>query len=228
MITFAQYGEDAILEGVIERLEWVTGDEFQKKTYIDIGGFHPEIHSIFYHFYKERGWRGSVYEPNTIHNGDFFRIRPFDNLHNYAVAGSAGFRKFLIFSDGDSSNTINQNFASRKEKAQGTSVTSQKDVVCITLKDAIRLHEQAFGETALVISIDAEGSDFEIIANYDFTTRPLFFFIEDEPGQCGRQTPLNEQMLWHGYRPVAATVMTTLFMDTQTPYFEALGKMGQR
>ena len=223
----AQYGEDAILEGIIARLEWVTGDGFNEKTYIDIGGFHPEIHSIFYHFYKERRWRGSVYEPNRIHNDDFRWLRSEDKLHNIAVAGQAGIADFRIFTDGDSSNTISEKFADEKGSAQGTPVTRIEKVECVTLRDAMDKHIEDFGLEPLVVSIDAEGSDFDIIAHYDFIVRPPFFLIENDPGQSMRQTPLTAQMAWHGYRPIAATVMTTVFIDEKTRYAEALGKIGQ-
>jgi FkbM family methyltransferase len=228
MKTFAQYGEDAIIEGVIARLEWITGEDFNKKTYLDIGGFHPEIHSVLFHFYQERGWRGSIFEPNTIHNADFFRQRPFDNLHNYAVAGTAGLRTFLIFSDGDSSNTISEKFAEAKESAQDTPITHRREVMCITLDDAMRLHEKSFFQGPFLVSIDAEGSDFDIIAHYSFTSRPLLFLIENDAGQSMKRTPLTRYMTGHGYRPVAATVMTTLFMNEKSPYFHALSKIGQK
>jgi FkbM family methyltransferase len=228
MISHAQYGEDAILEGIISRLEWVTGDGFNQKTYIDIGGFHPEIHSVFYHFYKERRWRGSIYEPNRIHNDDFRWLRSEDKLHNIAVAGQAGIADFRIFSEGDSSNTISEKFADEKESAQGTPVARIEKVECITLNDAMDKHIDDFGLEPLVVSIDAEGSDFDIMAHYDFEVRPPFFLIENDPGSVWRQTPLNHLMLNQDYRPVAATVMTTLFLDSTSYYKEAIGKIGQR
>jgi hypothetical protein len=228
MITHTQYGEDAILEGVITRLEWVTGQSFSKETFLEIGGFHPVIHSIFYHFYTERGWRGSVYEPNTIHNDDFATIRPEDRLHNLAVAGQVGIAQFHIFSEGDSSNTIDADFALRKEAAQGTPVQRIQTVETITLKDAIALHIDNFQKEPLVISIDAEGLDFDIVEKYDFSTRPLFFLIEDEPGHGHWHSPLHQQMLWHKYRQVAGTVMTRLYMNERSPYFDALSKIGQK
>ena len=227
MISFSTYGEDAILEGLVSRLEWVTGHKFARLSYIDIGGFHPEIHSNLYHFYRERGWRGSVFEPNPVHNSAFANQRPEDALFNYAVASVPGDARFLVFSEGDTSNTINAEFAARKEQAQGTPVNEMRIVECVTLQQAIALHRERFEAEIGVISIDAEGEDQAIIEAFDFSYRPLFFLIEDEPKLAFTgQSPITRQMRAHDFVPVAATVMTTVYIDNRHPFSTWLEKIG--
>jgi len=227
VISYSQGGEDAVLEGLLQRLEWVTQNKLRRLSYIDIGGFHPETHSNLYHFYRERAWRGSIFEPNTVHNGIFAQQRPEDVLFNYAVAAVPGDARFLIFSDGDSSNTINADFAVRKEQAQGTPIAITRVVQCVTLKQAIAMHQERFTEEIGVISIDAEGEDLAIIEAFDFSYRPLFFLIEDEPKLAFTgQSPITRQMRAHDFVPVAATVMTTVYIDNRHPFSKWLEKIG--
>jgi FkbM family methyltransferase len=227
MISFAKYGEDAILEGIIERIEWLQGRRIDPQTYLEIGGYHPTIDSNFAHFYRERGWCGSIYEPNTAFNADFFRDRPDDILHNVAISDVEGEIDFHIFSDGDTSNSINPIFVERKIQAQSTPVTRVEKVRTISLQDAIKAHEESFHALPFVISIDAEGHDLSIMQAFDFSHRPVFFLIESDPFAHFRPSDLlTDLMKRNFYQPIASTILTGIYIDLRHPYAEIITKMG--
>jgi len=231
MISYALYGEDAIFEGICKRYEWLVGEgeSLPRQSYVEIGGFHPIKDSNTYHFYKEREWAGSIFEPNHIHN-DYFRTnRPKDKLYNLAVSDKAGEAQFFIFGDGDSSNTINADFAGLKERAQRTPVERKRIVEVISLEDAFDLHSAVFGSDIFLLSIDAEGEDAKIIDGYDFVTyRPTFIMVEDKPTVSFMPNLgiIRSLLLSRGYIPVAATLLTTIYVDANHQVSQDIIKMG--
>ena len=229
MQSFALYGEDAIFEGVLKRLEWVLGDSIGPQSYLEIGGFHPIIDSNTWHLYTERGWSGSVFEPNTSANGVFLTNRMSDTLYNYAVSNYSGEADFQIFSSGDSSNTINADFAKRKISAQHSTVTEVKKVKVITLEEAFAIHAEQYGQLFL-LSIDAEGEDLNIISGYNFERyRPTFILIEDQPtvSFMPHLSSIRSVLRGVGYDPIASTILTTLYVDRLSRFFAPLTKMGR-
>ena len=228
--SFATYGEDAIFEGILKRLEWLTGDDIGVQTYIDIGGFHPITESNTYHLYKERGWAGSIFEPNTVHNYYFEADRPRDRFYNLAVSDRIGEAEFLIFTEGDSSNTINADFAQEKHRAQRTPIERKTTVKVINLEEVFELHFDDFNVEPYLLSIDAEGEDLKIIQGYDFKfCRPKFIMVEDRPGlpfmpNLGLIRPALAE---RGYFPVAASLLTTIYINAFTDLYDIFDKMGR-
>jgi FkbM family methyltransferase len=230
MKSYATYGEDAIFEGICKRYEWIVNAKLAAQHFVEIGGFHPIIDSNTYHFYKERGWAGSIFEPNHIHNYYFETDRPRDKFYNLAVSNKAGEAEFLIFSDGDNSNTINADFANLKTRAQRTPVERKRMVEVISLEDAFDLHSAVFGSDIFLLSIDAEGEDAKIIDGYDFKTyRPTFIMVEDKPGICFMPNLgiIRSLLLARNYVPVASSLMTTIYVDAQDSMSDDIIKMGR-
>jgi hypothetical protein len=230
MQSFALYGEDAIFEGLLRRLEWVTGEALGPKTYMEIGGFHPSKDSNMYHLYLNREWVGSIFEPNSAHNPNFQQLRPKDSLFNYAVASDAGEKDFYIFGKGDSSNTINAAFAKVKTNAQHTPVQSISKVLAIEFSTALHHHNRIFQTDPFFVSIDAEGEDANIIDSYDFVdVRPAFIMIEDAPAISFMPNLgiIRSLMLARHYAPVACSILTTIYMDMRTTFYDDIQKMGR-
>ena len=230
MKSYSTYGEDAIFEGICKRYEWIVNAKLAAQHFVEIGGFHPIIDSNTYHFYKERGWAGSIFEPNHIHNYYFETDRPRDKFYNLAVSDKAGEAEFFIFSDGDNSNTINADFAGLKTRAQGTPVERKRIVEVISLEDAFDLHSAVFGSDIFLLLIDAEGEDAKIIDGYDFKTyRPLFIMVEDKPTVAFMPNLgiIRSLLLARGYVPVAASLITTIYVDAQDSMSEEIIKMGR-
>jgi FkbM family methyltransferase len=227
--SYSTFGEDAIFEGICRRLEWVKGESLGAKSYIDIGAFHPEIDSNVCHFYKERGWAGSTFEPNTIHNYYFETGRPRDKFYNFAVSDQSALVDFYIFSAGDNSNTINPDFANHKKKAQRTPVETVRQVQTITLDEVFDLHREIFGDCFL-LSIDAEGEDAKIINGSLFNNyRPAFIMIEDKPTVAFMPNLgiIRSLLAERNYFPIASSLMTTIYVDGLDGISNELVKMGR-
>jgi hypothetical protein len=69
MLTYAQNFEDVMLARLFSK----QADGF----YVDVGGWHPEIHSVTKFFY-DRGWRGVNVEPIRRNWEAFVAERPRD------------------------------------------------------------------------------------------------------------------------------------------------------
>ena len=230
MKSYATYGEDAIFEGILKRYEWLGDGLVPPQTYVEIGGFHPIIDSNTYHFYKERGWAGSIFEPNHIHNYYFETDRPRDKFYNYAISNYRGFSEFFLFSEGDNSNSINADFVELKKRAQQTPV--ERTMICdvITLEDAFDLHQEIFGSEIFLLSIDAEGEDAKIIHGYDFEFyRPVFIMVEDKPSVSFMPNLgiIRSLLLARDYVPIASSLMTTIYVDNRNQISDDILKMGR-
>jgi len=230
MKSFATFGEDAIFEGICKRYEWISNAKLAPQHFVEIGGFHPIIDSNTFHFYQERGWTGSIFEPNHIHNHYFEADRPRDKFFNLAVSDKAGESEFFIFSEGDNSNTINADFAGLKTRAQRTPIEHKTMVEVINLENAFDLHSLVFGLDIFLLSIDAEGEDAKIIDGYDFKKyRPTFIMVEDKPSLAFMPNlgVIRSLLLARNYVPLAASIMTTIYVDAGDPISDEILKMGR-
>src|SRR5262245_52803640 len=68
-------------------------------SFVDLGAFHPVMHSNTYLFYT-MGWRGLNVEPNPAYIGEFERLRPEDITLNVAIADVARQAAYHQFSNG--------------------------------------------------------------------------------------------------------------------------------
>lgn len=226
---YSSHGEDANFFGVLNRLTWLMQKDYlSSSTYLDIGSHDPVTGSNTYALYLAN-WRGTLVEPNRYWHELYKLKRPGDYFLECAVAPERGQGKMFWFSDLASSNTLSKDFALRISQSQNVPIENELTVDLITLSDSIDIHREIFSEVPNLVSIDVEGMDYDIMSTFDFSTRPLFFMIED-PDIDG---PFNEgklQMLLRNvdYRPVSHNLLTTLFIDSLTPESRALLEIGPR
>jgi FkbM family methyltransferase len=168
-------------------------------------------------------------EPNRYWHDLYASLRPGDNFLECAVSPERGEGKMFWFSDLASSNTLSKDFAKRISESQNVPIGNEITVDLITLSDSIDIHRERFSELPTLISIDVEGIDYEIMKAYDFSTRPLFFMIED-PDIDGsfNEGKLRKLLRNVDYRPVSHNLLTTLFVDSTTPESRALLEIGPR
>lgn len=223
----SSYGEDAILNGVFKRLSWVMQENlFKEKTYLDIGAFHPVKDSNTYFLYQ-KGWYGTLIEPNSYMNVLSHEIRPNDILINCAVDVEEGEKTLYIFGEVDSSNTLSEDFVNRKQKAQNTSVGWTAQVKTHTINQIITKHIDYFNQTPFFMNIDIEGLDFDVISTYSHDVRIPFIMIEDDSIEAFFNSPIKNIMLEKQYYPIASSFLSTLYIDTKSKYFSHIKKIGQ-
>lgn len=226
--SYASYGEDALFNGVLKRLSWVMQkDLFQKNTYIDIGAFHPVKESNTYFLYK-KGWYGTLIEPNSYMNVLTHEIRPHDMLLNYAVDVEEGQKTFYMFGNIDSSNTLSEEFAAKKQYSQGTNISWTVIVPTKTINQIITQHIDYFQSAPFFMNIDIEGLDFDVIKTYSHDIRIPFIIIEDDSMKPFNDSPIRQHMESIHYYPIATTFLTSIYIDAKSKYYPHIHKMGQR
>lgn len=224
--SYASYGEDAILNGVMKRLSWIMQTNlFAQNTYIDIGSFHPVKESNTYFLYKN-GWSGTLVDPNSYFNVLVHETRPSDILLNCAVDIETGTKEFYMFGDKDSSNTLSAEFAKRKTDSQHTNVSWTAQVPTKTIDEIIKIHLDYFQRTPFFMNIDIEGKDFDVIQTYSHDVRIPFIMLEDDSNHIFNGSPIRKFMEVQDYVPIATTFLTTLYVDTQSKYYPNLKKIG--
>jgi FkbM family methyltransferase len=165
MITYAQNFEDVMLARL-----------FQRQTrgfYIDIGAWHPSLHSVTRHFY-DLGWSGINVEPIQRLHQLFVQERPRDKNLNVAVGAVAGRMQFYECTDLTSLSTasVEQVDALRHS---GHNVQSY-EIDVVTLDD---IYAHCNGRIIDFLKVDVEGFEEQVLrgANWDHF-RPRVLVIE--------------------------------------------------
>lgn len=226
--SYSSYGEDAIFNGILKRLSWIMQEDlFSYRTYLDIGAFHPVKESDTYALYLI-GWRGTLVEPNKYFNVLVNENRFEDRLLNIAVNTEPGQAELLIFSGGDSSNTLSRSFADRKSAAQNTAIQESMLVECRTIEQIVLDHIEHFQQIPFVMNIDIEGLDEDVIKTYPEYFGIPFIFIEDTilESFC-ENSSIRKIMDGKGYVPIATTLLTTLYIDTNSKYYKYIKNIGE-
>lgn len=226
IISFSAYGEDSMVLGVLQRISSMNdGTLLSKNTYIDVGCYHPQIDNNTFIFYNI-GWRGTLVDPNPIVKSEIDKIRPDDQFLQVAVDSQAGEGEFMMFSEVNTTNTLDKEFAERLKKSSGNEIKKTITVQTITLDDVFKSHIKRFNSVPILLNIDIEGLDYKVISSYSFEYRPLFILIEDEILGSFEGSKIKTFMETKGYSVVSSNFLTALYMDNTNSVFPKLKKLG--
>jgi FkbM family methyltransferase len=165
MLTYAQNFEDVMLARLFQRQ--VHG------FYIDIGAWHPSLHSVTRHFY-DLGWSGINVEPIKRQHNLFVEQRPRDQNLNVAVSDAAGRLTFYECTDLTSLSTASSDQANALRRDGHMLVSYDVDVV--TLRD---IAEHCKSRTVDFLKVDTEGFENRILKGGDWRAfRPRVLVIE--------------------------------------------------
>jgi FkbM family methyltransferase len=158
--------------------------------YIDIGAWHPELHSVTKHFY-EKGWSGVNIEPSKVYFETLKKQRRRDTNLNVAVGSRAGDQDFIeVPRSGISSlrqdaatNANRHSLASRRYKVPVVTLQSICEQYCTT-------------KPLSFVKIDVEGCEQDVIASLDWRShRPVLVVVE-------AVHPDTWLPAWEGWEPV--------------------------
>lgn len=151
---------------------WRALRDFTPGRYIDIGAWHPRIHSVSRGFY-ELGWRGLHFEPNPRIAIKLRSDRPDEIVYESAVSDYEGLLPFYLHGDaGTATGDADLAYAAAPPGRPPTAVT----VAVTTLARACaHLHDLEIHW----MKIDVEGMEASVLRGWDATTlRPWIIVIE--------------------------------------------------
>jgi FkbM family methyltransferase len=201
-VSWSQGGEDLALLSLFGGLS--TG------TYLDIGAHHPSKFSVTRHLYR-RGWNGINVDANKMLIKAFEENRSRD-INLCLAIGDKSFYELTIFTD-TAISTVN---AEWKEKFvfEGNEIDRIEIIPGRKLRD---LYDEYFSMSSVdVLTVDAEGADFEIIRSMEFDSLPTnrfpkFLMLETPPMvRVALDSPAVKLAIDVGYEPVMVLSMATI------------------
>lgn len=209
-LSYAQQGEDVVLQAVFEHLG------IARPRYLDIGAFHPSIGSNTFLFYV-RGSRGVLVEPNPFMAELLRKARPHDVVLDVGVsADGSTTADYYVLRDRPQLNTFSREQADRYVAEAGPGTIEK--VVKMPLRAVNEILAEHFAQAPPdLVSIDVEGLDLAILQTLDFTRhRPVVFCVETLLyGTNESREPTLELLRGHGYAVRAGTFVNTIFVDEQ-------------
>ena len=202
-VSFAMYAEDVLIPHMRPQ-----GTGF----YVDVGAFHPQMHSNTYKLYL-KGWSGLTVEPNPGVAEAFRRARPRDAHLTLGIAGQESELTYYKFRDG-AQNTFDAERAAELQADQVGTVA----VKCMPLNDVFERHCR--GRSVDLLSVDCESRDLEVIQSLDWRRhRPTMLIIEDfeqfEAGSAPKpaSSAIRSFMLARDYAVVSQAVFSFFYVD---------------
>jgi FkbM family methyltransferase len=179
-------------------------------TFIDVGAHHPYRLSVTHHL-SRLGWHGVNVDANKDLIGLFDKERKRD-INICAAVGTADKYSFTIFKESALS-SVNvdwkNNFAS-----QGWEVDRVEEVPGLSLK---RIYAENFPMECIdLLSIDAEGSDYDVLRSIEFDNLekekfPKFLLLEATPPVISAlNTDSVQYAINFGYVPTLVLPMSVL------------------
>ena len=167
-ISYSQYGEDLIIENLI--------NGFDTGFYIDVGAYHPIRFSNTYLLYI-KGWRGINIEPRPGSKILFDQFRPDDINIELGISQHGGKLSYYNFHEG-LQNTFKKGFI-KKADPQLNPSKSTLLVQTKLLSDIVAEYQHLISEFNL-LCVDAEGADLEVLKSNDWNVfKPDIIVVED-------------------------------------------------
>jgi len=208
-LSFSQAGEDLIMSYALSILG------ISNPTYIDIGGHHPVFGNNTYLFYHQNG-RGIVVEPIESLCQLIRNKRPEDTCVPAGAGKSDGQASFYNFPQNTRSTFSSvQAVLWSKQSGQKASVSQ------IPIYSLDTLIERYLNNRCPdLVSIDAEGYDFQILSGFSFKYRPKFFCVETLANTEQDQLPTRNTDIYalfkkNNYHSYAETPANTIFADSK-------------
>ncbi len=201
-VSWSQGGEDLALLHVFPNQS--------AGTYLDVGAHHPDRFSVTRHLY-ERGWSGVNVEANPKLLPAFLSKRKRDQNLNFVVGRGESY-ELAVFTESAIS-TVNPEWKNKFIKEQNTI----REIMTVQGNSLRQILDQYFPTTPIdLLSVDAEGSDLEVLQSLDFETLertryPKWVLLEAEPPISNSLTTESvKYAISVGYSPHLVLPMSTL------------------
>ena len=209
-ITFAQFGEDVILESLFGFLFSMNSLNLK---YLDIGANDPRIGSNTFYFYKRHG-SGVLIEPNPYFFPLYKKYRPNDKAIHAGISFDNVLKSADYYDFGKEASGLNTFSSQRKNEVIKN--YPLKKIYHIPLLNINEILDSMNGVD--FISLDVEGLELEILKTLNFNKpeyRPKMFCIEanKENIAYGYESELVKFMKKNDYIVVADNYINLIFAD---------------
>jgi len=201
-VSWSQGGEDLALLNIFGGKE--------KGTYLDIGAHHPNRFSVTRHLYQ-RGWVGVNVDANRLLIEEFEKIRTRDVNLCFAV-GQSEIYEFTIFKE-PAISTVNPEWKARFILEKNEVDRIEK----IPGRKLRAIYDDFFGVNPVdLLTIDAEGADFDVLYSMDFhdlppARFPSFLLLETSPPVSRSIANASVRFAIEiGYEPLLVLPMSTI------------------
>jgi FkbM family methyltransferase len=206
---YSQFGEDAVLREIIS-------PACKKGVYVDVGAYHPIKFSNTYALYK-RGWRGINIDMDPVKIEAFRLARTADMNVCAAISCEKTVKQVYNFSTYGLTSTLEPEVAAKDNK-QPTSVRS----VSTTTLDDVLEHSRYSNLEIDLLSIDAEGHDFQVLTSIDIRKyRPKIIIVESSSRSMKDVigSKVYRYLDERGYRLVGWTHLSLIFRVDRSTIF---------
>lgn len=182
---------------------FIVGSKFEK-TFLEFGATDGIDLSNSYSLETFKGWTGVLSEPSPQWHQELIKNRKKSKIIKKCIWSQSGKKLDFFMSDVGVLSTINDFIESDKISMPGNTAQRKKSgkivsVETISLNDVIKKY---FNNVApSYISIDTEGSEYEILKSFDFNIyRPKLFTIEHN--FTDQQKQIDSLMKTHNYERI--------------------------
>ena len=160
---------------------FVIGDKFDK-TFFEFGATNGIDLSNSYTLEKYLNWEGALSEPSPQWHDELKKNRPQTNIISECIWSESNKELNFFVSDVGVLSSLEDFKKSDKISMPGNTqarLKSGKSIIVKTISLNDVIEKQFNSKTPSYISIDTEGSEYEILKNFNFKKyRPLVFTIE--------------------------------------------------
>lgn len=204
-ISYSQHGEDMVFMALFRRLgTW-------SPSFLDIGANHPVELSNTALLRSRCGSRGVNIDASPEVIELFRRERPEDLNINVGVAGKPGKLTFYRFDPTHGLNTFSKSQFERVtgEYPQGT--LPEIVIPVITLDQVI--DKYCGGKCPDLLSIDAEGLDYEILKSATFRSRPKVLCVETIAAGVHNEAAMDDLISSKGFRKYVQMAANAIYVE---------------
>ena len=160
---------------------FIIGEKFDK-TFLEFGATNGFDLSNSYMLEKSLGWKGTLSEPSTPWHDDLRKNRPFSDITTDCIWSESGKELNFFISDAGVLSTLDAFKENDRLSMPGNTkarIKSGKNILVKTISLNDLIQKNYNGKTPSYISIDTEGSEYQILKTFNFSKfRPCVFTIE--------------------------------------------------
>ena len=203
-ISFAQQGEDLVLDRILTRKLRLPRE--YRGIYVDIGAYHPVQHSVTSSLYLP-GWHGLAVDASSVTQKLFNRIRPRDKFVQCVVGGESKSEVNFYIKEGEDGDLSLINTKYPDDKTKYTEVVTKQ----ININEILSAESVSFVD---FMNIDIEGAELEVLTTLDFDTyspKVICVEIHEVDIVTALETDVARYLFSKGYVCVGSTVISFFF-----------------